>query len=241
MTFRFRPVLTVFAALGMAMLIALGVWQVRRLHWKLDLIAKVEARIAAEPTPFEAVEKRWSNGQDTEYTPVVEEGAYRNDLEAHVFGTLDGTPGYYIFTPLELKNSPFGAARYVYVNRGFVPQALKDPKSRPEGEISGPVTVRGLFRSPSRARGIARMVAPKDDIEGNSWYQRDPARFAAAAGISALPVYIDSSGKENLAEWPKGGTTRVEFYNHHLDYAITWFGLAAALFGVWLAYSLSRR
>lgn len=240
MSFHFRPVLTLLAASAMAILIGLGVWQLQRLEWKRSLIAKVEARIGADAAPFEGVEKLWRESQDTEYMPVFQEGVFHHDLEAHVFGTLDGTAGYYIFAPLELPH-PAGEARYLYVNRGFVPQALKDPVRRPQGEVAGTVVVRGLFRAPEAARGIAALVAPVDDSEGNSWYQREPARFAEAAGIPALAVYIDSFGEENPAPWPKGGTTRVAFPNRHLEYALTWFGLAAALFGVWLAYSMSRR
>jgi len=240
MSFHFRPVLTLLAASAMAILIALGVWQLQRLEWKRGLIAKVEARIGADTAPFETVEKLWKESQDTEYMPVFQAGVFRHDLEAHVFGTLDGAAGYYIFAPLELPH-PADEARYLYVNRGFVPQALKNPASRPQGQVEGEVMVRGLFRTPEVARGIAALVAPEDDPAGNFWYRREPARFAEAAGISALPVYIDSFGEENPSDWPKGGTTRVAFPNRHLEYALTWFGLAAALFGVWLAYSMSRR
>lgn len=240
MSFRFRPVLTLCAALGMAMLVGLGVWQLQRLEWKRGLVARVEARIDAAPSAFAEIERLWTETQDADYTPVLARGVFRHDLEAHVFGTLDGAAGYYIFTPLELSQ-PIDGARFVYVNRGFVPMALKDPARRPEGEIDGEATVRGLFRGPGHARGIAAMVAPVDDPAGNSWYQREPARFAAAAGIAALPVYIDGFGEETPGGWPKGGVTEVEFSNRHLEYALTWFGLAATLFGVWLAFSMSKR
>lgn len=240
MNFRFRPVLTFCAALGMAMLIGLGVWQLQRLAWKEGLIARVEARIDAAPVPLADIERIWNETQDADYTPVFVRGVFRHDLEAHVFGTLDGAAGYYVFTPLELSEA-IDSARFVYVNRGFVPMALKDPARRSEGEIEGEVTVRGLFRGPGHARGVAALVAPVDDPAGNSWYQREPARFAAAAGIDALPAYVDSFGEETPGGWPKGGVTEVEFFNRHLEYALTWFGLAATLFGVWLAFSMSRR
>lgn len=240
MSFRFRPVLTLCAALAMAMLIGLGGWQLQRLEWKRGLIARVEARIDAAPAPLADIESLWTATQDADYTPVFARGVFRHDLEAHVFGTLDGAAGYYVFTPLELPQ-PIDGARFVYVNRGFVPMALKDPARRSEGEIEGEVTVRGLFRGPGHARGVAAMVAPVDDAAGNSWYQREPARFAAAARISALPVYIDSFGGETPGDWPKGGVTEIGFSNRHLEYALTWFGLAATLFGVWLAFSMSRR
>ncbi|MEZ5928369.1 MAG: SURF1 family protein [Parvularculaceae bacterium] len=241
MSFRPRPVQTVFAALGMALLVGLGVWQLQRLQWKLGLIAKVEERIHESAAPFSGVLASWEGHQDTEYTPVVATGVFRNDLEAHVYGTLEGEAGYYIFTPLELSGADWPEGTFVYVNRGFAPLALKDPASRPDSEIDGPVTVKGLFRSPEREGGIVKMVAAKDDPVTNFWHLRDPALFSKSAGIAALPAYIDSFGGENPAPWPKGGTTRIDFTNRHLEYALTWFGLAAALFAVWLAYSLKRR
>ena len=70
---------------------------------------------------------------------------------------------------------------------------------------------------------------------------RDPQVFAEAFGIATLPVWIDSNGLENPAAWPKGGTTRLEFNNRHLEYALTWFGLAATLLVVFLAFSLKGR
>ena len=242
MIFRLRPVLTVFAAAGMAVLIALGVWQLHRLSWKFDLIRKVEDRIGADAMTFEGANKLWSDHQDAEYLPVYQEGVFLHDLEAHVFGARDGIPGYYIFTPLELSGFPSVAGARLYVNRGFAPQALKDSELRKDGQVSGLVTVYGLFRTPSPpSRGLASAFEPVDDPVGNIWYRRDPQAFAEPAGILTLPVYIDSYGEENPAAWPKGGTTRLDFSNRHLAYALTWFGLAGALFAVWLAYSLQRR
>ena len=242
MSFQLRPVLTLFAAGGMAILIALGFWQLQRLDWKRGLIAKVEDRVGAEAMLFEGANKLWGDQQDAEYLPVYQDGVFRHDLETHIFGTKDGTPGYYIFTPLELPDFPWVEGAHLYVNRGFVPQALKDPTLRKDGQVIGTVTVYGLFRAPEPTpRGLAAMFTPADDPEGNSWYRREPAVFAEHAGILALPAYIDSFGEENVGEWPKGGTTRLDFSNRHLEYALTWFGLAGALLAVWLAFSMKRR
>ena len=69
---------------------------------------------------------------------------------------------------------------------------------------------------------------------------RDPEVFAKAANVSTLPIWIDSAGMENPAAWPKGGTTRLQFNNRHLEYALTWFGLALTMLGVYVAFSLRR-
>lgn len=234
MTFHFRPILTIFAALGMAALIALGAWQLQRLDWKRDLIARIEARLDSPPVAFAAALDRARAGEDMEYAPVFLEGEYAHGLEARVFGLYGGEAGAYVFTPLE---SEAGA---VYVNRGFVPQALRASETRPESLVSDPVRVEGLFRAPEHPSGLQRLLRPEPRGE-DLWFVRDPALFAAAQGVDAPAYYIDSSGAENPAAWPKGGTTRIEFPNRHLEYALTWFGLAGALTAVYLAFSFRRR
>ena len=236
MSFRFRPVLSICALLGLSVLLGLGNWQLQRLNWKRDLIEKTQERVAAEPQAFEAVETLWREGRDTEYMPVEVVGAYRHDLEAHVFGTYDAKPGYYVFTPLQSASG-----EYLYVNRGFVPQSKKFVEERLAGQIEGVQTVRGLFRSAEENTGLAGAMRPIDDLEKNVWYRRAPEAFARTAGIEAPPVYIDSFGTENLSDLPQGGVTRIEFNNRHLEYALTWFGLAATLVGVYTAFSLRRK
>ncbi|GAB4525899.1 MAG: SURF1 family protein [Amphiplicatus sp.] len=233
MSFRFRPALTACVALALAVLVALGAWQLQRRAWKLDLIAQVEARTAAAPIPFEEALARAEAGENMEYAPVVAAGAFAHEKEARVFGTLDGQAGAYVFTPFYPGTEE---KRAVYVNRGFVPQdALADGGY---GRVEGAVSVAGLFRSAEEPAGLARMFRPEYQPADRLWFARDPSRFAAHAGIETYPYYIDSFGGEESAAWPKGGTTRLDFRNRHLEYALTWFGLAAALLGVYLVFSL---
>lgn len=239
MSFQFRPVLTVFAAAGFAVLVALGVWQLERREWKLQLIEKAEARLAAAPIDFDEAVARALAGEDMEYQPVIVDGVYAHDLEAPVFGTLKGDPGAYIFTPLD-SAAANGSRQFIYVNRGFVPQKLLAPEARLEGEVRGEVTVRGLFRSAEHPSGFAEMLGAEDQPDQNLWFLRDPQKLAARHNIETTPYYVDSSGAENSAAWPKGGTTQLDFFNRHLEYALTWFALAGALVGVYLAYSLKR-
>lgn len=260
MTFHFRPVLTIFAALGFAVLVALGVWQLERRDWKLDLIEKSEARLAAAPIDFDEAVARALAGEDMEYQPVIVAGVYAHDLEAPVFGTLGGEAGAYIFTPLDAPDGQPGALsgevetgsapesatnqesgrRFIYVNRGFVPQKLLAPATRPEGEVGGNVTVRGLFRSAEHRSGFAKLLGADDQPGQNLWFLRNPQKLAARHNIDTVPYYIDSSGAENAAAWPKGGTTQLDFFNRHLEYALTWFALAGVLLGVYGAFSLKR-
>ena len=232
MTFYFRWSLTIFTALALAILVSLGIWQLQRLDWKRDLVATVESRLDAEPIPYETALARQRAGEDMTYMPVTVTGRFDHGREVYVYGMVDGRPGWNVFTPLETGE---GA---IAVNRGLVPDERQDPATRPQGQVTGEVTVTGLFRTPQGDGGIAGMVSPAPDPAARQYFIRDPRNFGFETGY-----YIDSSGAENAApaQWPRGGQTRIEFSNRHLEYAWTWFGLAAALLAVYLAFSIRRR
>jgi surfeit locus 1 family protein len=227
---RFRPVLTLCAALAMGVLVALGAWQLHRLEWKRELIAQVEARVNAAPVPFVDAVRLAEAGEAMEYAPVTLDGQLRSDKNARVFGTFEGAVGAYEFVPIETESG----AR-IYVNLGFTPQAhLNNIETASKTE-----TITGLFRYPEKpAPPASWFQSVKKSVDG-LWFVRDPVAFAREAGIDAPAYYIDRFAVEGR-DWPKGGTTRLDFNNRHLEYALTWFGLAATLAGVWLAFSLQK-
>jgi len=102
------------------------------------------------------------------------------------------------------------------------------------------VRVEGLLRYAERRRGFEKWLAPVDQPEDNLYFVRDPAVLAERRQIDASRYYVDSFGRESAAPWPKGGLTRVDLPNRHFEYALTWFGLAAALLAVFIAYSFKR-
>ncbi len=108
------------------------------------------------------------------------------------------------------------------------------------GQIEGETTVVGLLRGV----GSRSWFTPGDDIAGNEWFSRDPALFAAAAGLPAgevAPYLVDARFDPDLpGGLPQGGETLVSFPNNHLQYALTWFGLAAVLLGVFAAFVMRR-
>lgn len=232
----------VAALAGVGILCALGVWQVERLQWKLGLIAQVEGRLRTLPVPAPGPDQ-WASLDlaASEYQPVAVKGRYDHAGEIHVVYTLTepkgpvGGPGSFVMTPLA---TPGGW--YVYVNRGFVPRSKADPASRRAGQIEGETTVVGLFRQPSRRS----WYMPGDDASGNQWLSRDPALYASAEGLPparVAPYIIDARFDPALPDGlPQGGETVVSFPNNHLGYAITWFGLAAALAGVFAAFAWRR-
>ncbi|MFZ5617587.1 MAG: SURF1 family protein [Pseudomonadota bacterium] len=240
MTFRLSPGLLAAVLVALAILVSLGTWQFQRLEWKRDLIEAMNERLAAAPIAFDEALARAVGGERMDYQPVYLAGAYAHDLESAVFGTYEGRPGVYVFTPLDAADPATGGRRFVYVNRGFAPQDFRDPQTRGEGLAAGQLRVEGLFRSAEEKRGFEKWLAPKDQPADNLYFVRDPRILAARHTIDVPRFYIDSFGRESAGPWPKGGLTRVDLPNRHFEYALTWFGLAAALLGVFIAYSLKR-
>lgn len=240
MIFRARPGLIVATSIALVILCSLGIWQLQRLEWKTALIAQITERLAADPIAFDDALARAKAGENMEYQPVFLSGVYAHDLESAVFGTYDGAPGVYVFTPLDAPAPATGGRRFVYVNRGFEPQKVRGEAQRREGDVASEVRVEGLWRRAERRSGFEKWLAPKDQPQDNLYFIRDPAVLAARHSIEVPPFYIDSFGRENAAPWPKGGTTRVDIPNRHFEYALTWFGLAAALLGVFLVFSIRR-
>ena len=139
--------LTVLSTAALAVLIGLGVWQLQRLQWKEGLIAQIEARVKAEPVSLKEAVARAHAGEDVGYLRVRAEGKFDNSKERYFFTVSDGTPGWHVITPLA---TPDGEV--VLVDRGFVPDALREPSSRPQGELNDAVSVTALARPPEGFR-----------------------------------------------------------------------------------------
>ena len=145
-------------------------------------------------------------------------------------------PGYWVFAPAQLAGGSI-----VLINRGFVPLERKDPASRADGKPHGIVDVVGVMRWPE-TRGL---FTPADDPKTNVWYLRDSKAIAEAKKwASVAPFYIDQEQPVPPGGAPLPGKLAVQLLDNHLQYAITWFGLALALAGVyvvWLAGRFRRR
>lgn len=226
--FRLRLWPTLITAPALAVLLGLGTWQVERLHWKEGLNATLAARLAA---PAVAPEALPVDPADAEFRRVRLDGRFRHDRELYLGPrTLRGEVGVHVVTPFERTSGGT-----VLVDRGFVPAARKDPATRAEGQVAGVVTVDGVVRLPGR-RGL---FTPDDEPRANQWFVVDPPAMAAAAGIGAVaPWYADAGPAPNPGGLPVGGQTVVMLPNNHLQYAVTWYGLAAALVVI---YVLSSR
>jgi surfeit locus 1 family protein len=230
--FHFRPLpaLSFACAVLFASLIALGVWQLDRLQWKLALIAQVNGNMHAAPVSPDAV---LAMVQGAQYRRVALDGRFDNAKEAYIFGTdANGTPGYHVVVPFTT-----GDGRTFLIDRGIVPKEKLDPATRRPGQITGITHIVGVWRTPDRPG----MFTPAPDAAHRIWYAHDLAAIAKADGVKLpAPVIIEADASPNPGGWPRGEQTVVRFRNEHLQYAITWFGLAAVLLVVYIAYHVSR-
>jgi surfeit locus 1 family protein len=222
--------------LGVAFLIGLGTWQMQRLAWKQGLIGAIAERTHAAPIPLATVEARAAEGGDPEYARVTVEGRLRNDHELYFYAIDERLgPGYHVLTPLER-----GDGSIVFVNRGFVPLEKKDPGTRAAGQPSDEISIVGLVRIPQQPK----MFTPDNDPAKNIWYWYDLPAMAGAAlpggDARVAPLIVDAEADPSPpGGLPKGGVTRLELPNRHLEYALTWYGLAAALVAVFAAFALN--
>jgi surfeit locus 1 family protein len=234
---RDRTILTAvafFAAL--AILLSLGTWQVQRLHWKEKLLADMAERRVAAPVTLTDIEAMVAGGEDIEYRPVTVSGVFANNRERHFFATWNGQTGYYIYTPLALADG-----RFLFVNRGFVPFEAKEPEMRKQGQLTGEQTVTGLARARLAEKPSA--IVPDNDVVKNIFYWKDLGTMASSVDIPAdrlVPFFVDAGAAPNPKGLPIGAVTQFDLPNNHLQYAVTWYGLAAALVGVAL-YAAFRR
>ncbi len=211
----------------LAMLISLGTWQVRRLVWKENLLQTIESRVHQPPRPLEA----WFKTEPgTDYWPVTVEGTFLHSSERHFFATYDGQSGYDVFTPLEIFPGNF-----VFINRGFVPFDRKDAATRAQGQISGKVKITGLARSILTVKPSS--VLPDNEPAKNIFYWKDFTAMRDSAGLpsgASMPeLFIDADKTPNPGGFPIGGVTILDLPNNHLQYAVTWYGLAGALLVIW--------
>jgi surfeit locus 1 family protein len=232
-TRRFAPGLwpTIATLVGLAVLVGLGTWQLERLEWKRTLIAEREGKLAAAPEILPPRSDAWAAW---DFRPVIVEGAFRHDLE-QLFGVaaVDGQVGHRVLAPLV---RPDGAA--VLVDRGWVPAERAHPAARREGLVRGPVRITGIAGYHGDDR--PGWFTPDNRPGQGRWYWYDLVALEETLGLELLPVVIEADGTPNPGGLPLGGRTPTELPNNHLQYAITWYGLAAGLLGVWISFGLAR-
>ncbi|MEM6939605.1 MAG: SURF1 family protein [Pseudomonadota bacterium] len=199
---------------GAAILVALGVWQLQRLAWKEGVLADINARIGAAPV---AVPASPDTAADN-YLPVAIEGDFSGDTLRVLVSQKDIGAGYRLITAFE------GEGRRVLVDRGFLPTDLPVPAHSSAG-----LSITGNLQWPQETDSFT----PAPDTQGNIWFARDVVAMARALSTEPLLIVANeiTPPEPNVTPLPVD-TSRIP--NNHLQYAITWFSLAA----IWLVMSL---
>jgi len=226
--------LTVATAIAFAILIGLGTWQVQRLHWKEALLARIAALQAARARPIDDVLAEVARGADADYTRVTAICPGLPKAPAvELYSIRNGEAGARLVSACRLTGSAYGG---VLVDKGFVPDF---EKARPAVDPADttPFELTGVLRKPERGNFMSPPATP------GHWFVRDvPAMAVALHADHVAPLTL-------MAETPTNPEFKaltpapipVDIPNRHLEYAITWYGLAAALLGVYAAMLLKRR
>jgi surfeit locus 1 family protein len=226
----------VFALAAFVAFVGLGTWQIQRKAWKEALIETLEQRLSTAPVALPPRE-RWAtlDAADDEFRRVKLTATFVPGAQALVYASGSALrsdasgPGYWVFAPARISSGGL-----VVINRGFVPEGRQDPATRAAGEVSAPIKMVGAMRWPE-PRGF---FAPRDDPARNLWFVRDPLAIAAAKGWGDVaPFFIELEAPQPPGGLPHAGALKVNLRNEHLQYAITWYGLAAVvvvMFAFWL-------
>ena len=229
---------TIAAVVGVAILCGLGVWQVERKAWKENLIATLNARLAEPPAdlpPRTAWKGLKADGHEwrrvtfpAEFIPGQEALVYTagSPFRPDVKG-----PGYWVLAPARLAGGSV-----VVIDRGFVPLDRKDAASH--AAPKNLIDIVGVMRWPEQSGTFT----PGADVKENVWYARDLKAIAAAKRWSDVaPFYIEQEAPVPPGGLPKPGRLVVNLPNNHLQYVITWFGLALGLAGVYVVWLIRLR
>jgi surfeit locus 1 family protein len=225
--------LTVATAIALAILVGLGVWQLQRLKWKEGLLAHVSALQHATAQPLAAPLRALSHGADVEYTRVsVACPGLASAPFLEVYDLRDGEAGSRLVSVCPIVDDAYGS---ILVDRGFLPDT---DKSRPPVDAGDrkPVQIDGVLRKPERGN----FMTPKN--RQGHWFTHEVAPMAKALAAPApAPVllYAETSSNPQLANL-RPAPLPAEIPNNHFQYALTWFGLAGALAGVYLAALVKR-
>lgn len=232
---RFRPGLWATVALVpvLAVLIGLGIWQLDRLQWKQDLEAELRARREA---PAITLPQPIGEPRAIEYRRVELTGRYLHARELYMGARpRNGRPGYHVITPFRLADG-----RSVLVNRGWVPKDRRDPATRPAGQPSGTLSIEGIVR-----RGGwqgSDLFRPANDPADNLWLWMDLPAMAEAADLETpvTEVYVMLARDYTPEAPPIAVEVPVDLPSNHLQYALTWFALAAVLLAIYILYHWRR-
>lgn len=232
---------TILTIVGTAILCTLGAWQLQRMQEKHAYIDRLQAQAAGAPAAMPA-SAEWAklDAAALDLTRVAATGRYVDGPIAGVRTTIAAGPpgsrqlsgfGRWVFQGFRLEDGGI-----ILVNRGFVPES----RIGQIGPASGPDTIKGFLRAPE----IRNTFTPDDLPSIREFYTRDPGAIAASLGLPPAPFYLEAEREGDELTPPAGVDVREligRIPDNHLQYALTWFGLALTLLGVFAAWVWQAR
>lgn len=237
---RRRVAAAICALLGIAVLLGLGTWQILRLEQKEAQIAARQTRLAQEPLEAlpEAVTAKLADRLD--FRPARLFGQFLPEIEFQLGSQTYGRKvGRHIIVPFRLADG-----RVLLVNRGWVPEDLQDPGTRPESRPKASAAVTGLLRAAPLRKPSG--FTPENDVAGNFWHWLDTQAMLREAGVQAgiAAVYLQATaaaGEDAETALPRPLPPDVSLRNSHLEYALTWYALALVLAIIALVFLRQNR
>lgn len=220
--FHLRRIPTLATLLMVSVMLGLGFWQLERLEWKTALLERLSTQMAARPVPLP---EKLENPDDWEYRPVSMAGQYLYDREIMVGPrTLEGKNGFHMVVPFRRASGGI-----VLVNRGWISEELRKQAERPEGIVE----VQGLIQLPRKNR-----FTPDNKPGRKEWYWIDTQEMGKVAKLENVAPVVVATPSAAKGVYPAGGGLRVDIPNDHKKYAIFWFGMAFAMFAVYILSGL---
>ena len=225
----FRPALwmTVFSVIALGILITLGSWQLYRMQWKAELITEFENR--AHSTPVSLASVPFDN--PPRYQRVFVEGVWLHEHEVQLTGrTFEGTAGYHIITPLLSDDD-----QIILINRGWVSQDYRKPEERPATLTEGVVRIDGIIKLPAK-KGY---FVPENDLADGDWFTLSIADISRHTGLGDNMIKtftVDALRPDGPYVLPIGAGVNITLPNNHWQYALTWYGIAIGLVGVYFSW-----
>ena len=227
---KFRPFLwlTIVAFPTLLFLVGLGSWQLQRLQWKNDLITSFESRAAAEVIAVPAAD---AGLDDVEFRRLSLDGVFQHDKEVFLTGrTYEGNAGFHVVTPFKLDDE-----RIILINRGWVSEDYREPAKRAFSQTTGTLAVAGILRRP----GVKGYFVPENEPDNGFWFTLVPSQINQHLDLGAVAIdqfYADAVRTSDVVTLPIAAKTKLNLRNAHLSYALTWYGIALALIGVYVSF-----
>lgn len=204
-----------FVLFGFIVLFSMGTWQLKRLEWKESLVAKIEKRMSMPPITLSDIK----NIDEAEYRLVKLSGKYLHDKEMIILGRpFNGKPGQHVLTPLVTEDG-----KTIIVNRGWV--KYEEDYSKPEFAEGA----EGIIRKTQKLNFLSNMIIQKNNPKTGVWFYVDLPQIYAHLNAPKQDFYLELASTQKPNSYPYALEKKINIYNEHLNYAITWYALSFAL------------